>query len=327
MAIAVPALGAGDPPAAPPQAGPNSPLSRALGDPANPKVHAVGPDRPLKLPSDAARVVRNGDVVEIDPGTYEDCAVWRANGLKLRGKGGVAHIANKSCQGKGLWVIDGDNATVENMRFTGAAVPDKNGAGIRLTGGSLTVRNSAFEDNENGILAGAAPGKTITIEASRFERNGKCDPVCAHGIYVNQVDRLVVQDSVFREQRIGHHIKSRARNTVIVGNTIEDGDRGTASYLIDLPDAGDALIARNRLQKGRRSDNTSIAIAYGQESQNNPGTTVRIEDNQYRSDLPNPASFVFNNTKLAVVLSGNMLCGQVTPLTGPGEVRGTKPCK
>lgn len=295
--------------------------------PAKGTVHQVGPTRALKHPSDAARLVRDGDIVEIDPGTYVDCAVWRANGLTIRGKGGLAHVRSKTCQGKAIWVIDGDNTTVERIRFSDAAVPDKNGAGIRLTGGSLTVRNAVFEANENGILAGNAPGKTVLIEASRFERNGKCDPVCAHGIYINEYDRVVVRNSVFRDQRIGHHIKSRARSTTVTGTTIEDGPAGTASYLIDIPNGGDVLIAGNRLQKADSSDNRTIAIAIGLEGAKHRSSSIRIEDNDFRSDVTEPVNFVRNEAQRGAILSGNALCGAVVPLAGPGEVRSSRPCK
>lgn len=301
-------------------------VAQSVAPPTAGVVHQVGPTRALKLPSDAARIAKDGDTVEIDPTTYEDCAVWRANGLTLRGKGGVAHVTTKTCQGKAIWVIDGDRTTVERIRFTRAAVRDKNGAGIRLTGGTLTVRQSVFEDNENGILAGSAAGKTVTIEGSRFERNGKCEPDCAHGIYINTVDRVVVRDSVFRGQKIGHHIKSRALSTTVTGTTIEDGADGTASYLIDLPNGGDALIARNKLQKGARSDNWSIAIAYGLEGARNPAKSVRIEDNVFRSDLPQTTDFVRNGAPNPMTLRDNALCGLVVPLNGPGTVATSLPC-
>lgn len=301
-------------------------VAQPVAAPATGVVHQVGPTRALRLPSEAARIARDGDTVEIDPGTYEDCAVWRASRLKLLGKGGIAHVTTKTCQGKAIWVIDGDDTTVERIRFSRAAVPDKNGAGIRLTGGTLTVRQSVFEDNENGILAGSAAGKTVTIEASRFERNGKCEPDCAHGIYINTVARVIVRDSVFRGQKIGHHIKSRALSTTVTGTTIEDGATGTASYLIDLPNGGDALIAGNRLQKGPRSDNRSIAIAYGLEGARNPAKSVQIENNLFRSDLPQSTDFVRNGAANAVTLSGNALCGIVVPLSGPGTVVSTQPC-
>lgn len=289
-------------------------------------THLVGPARLLKMPSDAARVARDGDVVEIDAGTYVDCAVWRASGLTIRARGGHAHVRDRTCQGKAIWVIDGNNTTVERIRFSHAAVRDQNGAGIRLSGGSLVVRDSVFEDNENGILAGDGPGRTVLIERSRFERNGKCEADCAHGIYIGRYGSLTVRDSTFRDQRIGHHIKSRALSTTVTGTTIEDGPAGTASYLIDIPNGGMVLIARNRMQKADTSDNRQTAIALGMEGARNPSRSIRIEGNDFRSDVRGPVSFVRNNTGHEAVVSGNMLCGQVVPLTGPGKVASSRPC-
>ncbi len=90
----------------------------------------------------------------------------------------------------GIWVISGNNVRVENIAFSGARVRDKNGAGIRLLGANLTVRNCRFIDNENGILAGRTKknkGESeIVIEDSLFERNGHSSGR-AHGIYVGNI--------------------------------------------------------------------------------------------------------------------------------------------
>ncbi len=57
---------------------------RPAGAPRKPVVYRVGRDRELRVPSHAASLVRDGDVVLIDAGEYRDCAVWRANRLTLR---------------------------------------------------------------------------------------------------------------------------------------------------------------------------------------------------------------------------------------------------
>lgn len=40
----------------------------------------VGPGKPLRLPSAAAAQARDGDVIQIAPGRYVDCAVWNTKG-------------------------------------------------------------------------------------------------------------------------------------------------------------------------------------------------------------------------------------------------------
>src|SRR5262245_37443425 len=154
---------------------------------ARPKVLKVGKDKPLKLPSQAAAVVKDGDVVEIDAGVYErDVASWRAHNLILRGVGGRAHLKSggAAAEAKGIWVVFGNNTTVENIEFSGCAVRDLNGAGIRQHGDGLTVRNCFFHDNEMGILGGGGAASVVLIENSEFARNGAGDGQ-SHNIYIS----------------------------------------------------------------------------------------------------------------------------------------------
>lgn len=287
------------------------------------KVLLVGPDRDLRMPSDAAAVAEDGDVVRFDPGEYVDCAIWRARGLVLEAPAGAAHVRDRACAGKAIWVIAGDDVTVENITFSGARVPDQNGAGIRAEGKNLTVRRSRFYDNENGLLGGTVAGSTILIEGSVFERNGKCAANCAHGVYVDRIERLRVVGSRFRDQRVGHHVKSGALALEVLGSTIEDGPEGTASYLIDVTSGGAVVIADNRMQKGPKSENrgTAIHIAGGGAAD---GAEYRISNNRFRSDNPAEVAFVRNRTIVPAVLAGNRLEGNVVPLVGPGSVDSSK---
>ena len=225
----------------------------------------VGPDRALTTPSAAAAVARDGDTVLIDRGTYSgDVAVWTQDDLTLRGHGGRAHLraAGASAQGKAIWVIAGDRTTVDRIEFSGATVPDDNGAGIRQEGDGLTVTRSWFHDNQDGILTGAAPDSDIVITRSRFFRNGGGDGY-THNIYVGAVRSLRVTGSWLWGADVGHELKSRAARNTIVGNLISDR-RGTASYSIDLPNGGRSLVAGNTVVQGPRSENSTL-VSYGEE--------------------------------------------------------------
>jgi hypothetical protein len=156
---------------------------------------------------------------------------------------------------------------------------------------------------------------------SEFRGNGKCDGQCAHGIYINGVQQLEVEHSRFIGQHIGHHIKSRAHNTVLIDNDIADGPDGNSSYLIDIPNGGNVLIQGNRLQKGKMAENTGTAVPIGEEGATNPTQQLIIRDNTFVSDLPEPTVFVRNATTTPAMLSGNHLHGHITPLVGPGTVR------
>lgn len=283
-------------------------------------VLEVGPSQRLKQPSDAARVAQAGDTIRIAPGTYTDCAIWGASSLTIAGAGPGTVLADKTCAGKAIFVIAGSDVTVRNLTFTRATVADHNGAGIRAEGRNLTVQDSRFIDNENGILAAPIPGSTIRIINSEFRGNGKCEPQCAHGIYINAVDHLIVSHSRFFDQHVGHHLKSRALHTAVIDNEIADGPDGNSSYLIDIPNGGDVLIQGNRMQKGPKSENRDTAVAIGFEGVKHPTDQIIIRDNTFTSDLPMQTSFVHNRTTTPATLSGNHLQGRVTPLLGLGTV-------
>ncbi|HZD53883.1 MAG TPA: tetratricopeptide repeat protein, partial [Woeseiaceae bacterium] len=131
------------------------------------RVLAVGPNEKLKTPAAAARVARDGDIVEIAAGTYRrDVATWNASGLWLRASRGQAVLDSAGAVAKdmGIWVIRGDNTIVDGIRFAGARSTHKNGSGIRLLAHNLWVRRSEFHDNEDGILSFNRPGGEVVIE-------------------------------------------------------------------------------------------------------------------------------------------------------------------
>jgi hypothetical protein len=280
----------------------------------------VGPSRALKLPSDAATVAQPGDVIRIAAGVYTDCATWRANGLTIEGEGTGAILSGKPCAAKGIFAMTGTDITVRNLTFENAAGSDHNGAGILAQGVNLTVERSSFIANENGILAGAIRGSTIRIFDSEFRGNGKCEGACAHGIYVGVIDRLDIERCHFVDQHVGHHIKSRALRTILIDNDIADGPAGNSSYLVDISNGGDLLMADNRLEKGPHSENETTAVAIGFEGEKNPTHALVIRNNIFTSDLRTPTAFVGNRTTTEAVLSGNQLDGRVIPLVGPGTV-------
>jgi parallel beta helix pectate lyase-like protein len=279
----------------------------------------VGPTQPLKLPSEAAAIAKPGDTVRIAPGVYTDCAVWHAGDLTIEGTGPGATIAGKSCAGKGIFILQGNDVIVRNLTFAHAAVPAHNGAGIRAEGHNLTIQDSHFIDNENGILAAMIASGTIRVLDSEFRGNGKCDPQCAHGIYVGGIQLLDIERSRFLDQHQGHHIKSRALRTIIIANDIADGPIGNSSYLVDIPNGGDLLMQDNTLEKGPHSEN-SAAISIGAEGVKNPTNQLIIRGNTFTNDMGRPTIFVHNRTTTAAMLSGNQLHGVVAPLVGPGTV-------
>ena len=290
-------------------------------EPATARTLQVGPDQAYKVPSTAIAAAHDGDVVDVVPGQYYDCAVITQNNLTVQGTAPGAVLTDKTCQGKALLVIDGANVTIRNLTLQRARVPDQNGAGIRAEGGNLTIENSRFINDQNGILGADNPQAVIHVSGSTFEDNGICGGSCSHAIYVGHFKLLRVDHSHFMRTHDGHSIKSRASRTEVIDNDIADGPDGTSSYLIDIPNGGSALIDGNRLEKGPRTGNPANAIMIGEEGVDQSTDSLIVRDNHFTNDQARSTTFVNNITATPVQLSGNVFQGQVRPLAGDGLPR------
>lgn len=249
----------------------------------------VGPNKQYTKPSDVADLVQDGDVVEIDAGTYRcDTGVrWWANDLTIRGVGGFAHMDADGCfipGGKGIWNPKGRNFTIENIEFSGASVPDQNGTGIRYEGSGLfTVKKSYFHDNENGILyTSQNPDGEIVITHSEFANNGYGDGQ-SHNLYINQAKSLTFKYNYSHSASIGHLLKTRARENHIMYNRLT-GEDGTQSYEIDVSNGGLAYIIGNIFHQGPGTDNSGI-IAYAAEGANAGEQRLYVINNTVVNDL------------------------------------------
>lgn len=279
---------------------------------ANPHVLQVGWGKKYLFPSVAAQFARDGDTVEIDAGDYDgDVAVWKQNNLTIRAVGGRAHIraAGKSAQGKAIWVVKGNNVTVENIEFSGAEVSDGNGAGIRIEGQGITIRNCYFHDNQDGILGGAGKESDIVIENSEFARNGAGDGQ-SHNIYIGAARSFTLKFSYSHHARVGHNVKSRAQKNFILYNRIMDEKTGNSSYDIDLPNGGLAYIIGNLIQQGPDTENATI-ISYGAEGLKNPDNELYVVNNTIVNDRPQGGKFLFVKPGAAKVeIINNLFVGK-----------------
>ncbi|HUB14883.1 MAG TPA: right-handed parallel beta-helix repeat-containing protein [Acetobacteraceae bacterium] len=288
--------------------------------PARSAILQVGPGQPFAKPSQAIAEARDGDTIDIAPGRYYDCAVVRQNNLTIQGAGPGAVMTETTCMGKAILITNGNNITLRNLTLQRARVPDENGAGIRAQGGNLTIEGVKFLNNQDGILTTSNPKADITIVNSEFVHNGLCAQACAHGIYAGFIHALKVEHTRFFDTQQGHSIKSQALATAVIDCDIEDGPGGTSSYLIDVPHGGSLLVRGNKLEKGPKSGNHSVAISIGEGSVTQPTDSIVIEDNTFTNDNAQPTIFVRNVTARPAELINNKLNGQVRPLDGDGKV-------
>ncbi len=285
------------------------------------KTLEVGAGRAFAMPSAAAAAAGPGDHIVIYPGQYFDCATLAANNLTVEGAGDAATVVltDKTCGGKALLIVDGDDITIRNLTLTRARVADGNGAGIRAEGGNLTVDGVHFINNQDGILTGSNPSMVLTVRHSEFTKNGVCLEACAHAIYAGKIASLMVQDSVFRDTRQGHDIKSRAAHTEVTGCDIQDGQSGTASYLIEAPNGGAVIVRNNTLEKGPMSGNHTAAISVGAEGVDQATPEITVEHNHFTNDGNYRTALVNNMSATEATLRGNTIKGSVDPLRGDGS--------
>lgn len=241
------------------------------------KTWLIGPDKTYQFCSQVSNLVNDGDTVFIYENHYmnDKQVSWSKNNLHIEGKGHVileagAIIANDFSNGKGIFVVKGQNVTIKNIEFRNAKVPDRNGAGIRQEACNLTISNCIFDGNEMGILCGTLPNCKTTIEFCTFKGNGSpFNPGYQHNVYINNIDTLIFRyNSSTDAIAEGHELKSRAKFNYIAYNWIANTD-SEDSRTIDLPNGGTALLIGNILLQGPNSANNNI-IGYGLEGLSNP---------------------------------------------------------
>lgn len=261
---------------------------------ADARTIVVGPGQAVSRIADAARIANDGDEILILPGEYRgDVAVWRQRALTLRGVGErpVLIADGADAEGKAIWVIRNGDFVVENIEFRGTRVASGNGAGIRFEGGRLEVRDSAFIDNQNGILTSNNPEAELIVRDSVFADAPRPNPSLPHLLYVGRIARFELTGSQFHNGFEGHLVKSRARENLIRYNLLFDGAQGEASYELEFPDGGLAEVVGNVIGQSAATRNLAL-VSYGAESLAWPENRLILAHNTLYSEGMRPARFV-----------------------------------
>ncbi len=299
---------------------------------AAPAAHAgpvlkVGPRQALRSLAAAARAAKDGTLIEVDAGDYlADAATWPQHDLSLRAVGGRVRMiaAGAHAQGKGLFVTTGQRQRIEGFDFIGTQVPDRNGAGIRLEAGSLSLLDCGFERNENGVLTGNDEHIELDIVDCDF---GAIAPGegSTHNLYVGAIKRLAVMGSYFHHGFKGHLLKSRAALNHILYNRLSDEIGGRASYELEFPNGGVAVVMGNLIMQSSTTENAHV-ISYGAEGYRWPRQGLYLVNNTLVDQRPSGGIWLRvapSTAGLPVRLLNNLLLGpQRLPNDGAWEMRG-----
>jgi hypothetical protein len=288
---------------------------------------SVGPGKTYAAPCAAFSAAKDGDTIQIAGNkTYSGdvCTITR-NNLLIQGINGRPKIdaAGKNAGGKGIWVIDGNNTTIDNVEMYGAAVSDANGAALRLEGSGFTLRNAFIHDNQNGILANGVTTSDILVEYSEFGHNGAADGQ-SHNLYIGHVKSLTFRYSFSHDANVGHNLKSRAEINMIAYSrfsSLNAGQTGSTaagkpSYEIDLPNGGASYLIGNVIQQPTAVSNSSM-VAYGEEGVSNASQNLYVINNTFLNDFSDGGNFLFvsGNVKVAAVAQNNIFGGAGTMST------------
>ena len=297
---------------------PPPPLRRSPGetlppDPIPPgvRIWRVSAAGPLIRIADAAKLAGDGDVIEIEGGDYrQDVAVWQQKRLTIRGVNGAARLFadGRVAEGKAIWVIRNGDFDISNIDFIGARAGDGNGAGIRFEGGRLRVRGCLFWGNQMGLMTGGdgtMPTASLVIEKSEFAYSHVLGR-WGHNLYVGSLDSLTVQGSYFHHAGVGHLIKSRARRNTVLYNRLTDEAGGRASYELEFPNGGEAVVIGNLIQQQGATENGTI-VSMGAEGYRWPTNALYLASNTIVNDHSHGGAFLVVSKGADRVLSANNL--------------------
>lgn len=269
--------------------------------------------------NDAVKAIgtRQGTII-IRPGIYQQCSVQEAGSIAYRASvPGQVVFDRVTCEGKAALVLRGQSASVDGIIFQGMAVPDANGAGIRLEKGNLSITRSIFRDSEQGILSAEDPAGAISIDQTSFSGLGRCDRglSCAHSIYIGNYGSLTVTNSRFERGNGGHYVKSRAARVTIRNNAFDDSRGKATNYMIDLPGGATGVISGNIFVQGANKENYSAFITIAAEGRDRSSAGLSINDNDANivPGIERNSTFLANWTDDGVILGANRLGRGIKP--------------
>ncbi len=259
---------------------------------------------------------RDGDTIEIYSGYYRagiGASFVDRNNLTIRGVGPTRPVLDSrfsALKEKGCLIIVGNNITIENLEILNTRVQQAsggNGAAIRIepSNQGLTIRDCYFHNNDNGILGGYNLSSDILVENCEFARNGSGTGY-THNMYIGRARSFTLRHSYTHSASAGHLIKTRAMTNYILYNRITT-EEGTASYEVNIPDAGTAYVIGNVIQQSPTSHNGGI-IDYASESFINPGRNLYVINNTIVNER-HAGTFVQTRGLTIALLQNNIFAG------------------
>jgi Right handed beta helix region len=303
-------------------------------------TYQVGPTRTYHTVG-ALAALTAGDVVEIDPATYNEVKRWTVSGtaakpIVVRGVGGARPVfdaTNQVVDGvsprpRAVFQVEANYITLENLEFRNARNGD-NGAGVRVTSGNnATVRNCRITFCDMGIMCDN--NSNLVIEASEIASNGT--PLYdgySHNFYLGG-NSATVRFCYIHDSLYGQNFKTRAHYTELLYNYIADSQDGEVG-LVDATETaatnshavmiGNIVISKPRLS----GYNSGRFIQFGQDSGGPHNGTLFAFNNTFVAGDGRIQFLSANVTNATIIAENNILygSGQLVGTVGGGGVSGT----
>ena len=277
-----------------------------------------------------------GDIVEIDPGTYNEVKRWTnpgsaANPIIIRGVGATRPVFDATGKDVGgslpnpraAFQIEADYITIENLEFKNAR-NGNNGAGIRVRGGNnATIRNCRITDCDMGMMSDG--NSNLLVETSEICSNGTAlYDGYSHNFYLGGTSATLrfcyIHDSLY-----GQNFKTRAHYTELLYNYIADSQDGE----IGMVDAAETAAANSHavmignivISKPRLSGyNNGRFIQFGHDSGGQHNGTLFAFHNTFIAGDGRISFLSANTTGATVVAHNNIFYGsdKIVGTTGGG---------
>jgi hypothetical protein len=302
-------------------------------------TYQVGPTRPYHTVG-ALPALTAGDIVEVDPATYNEVKRWTVSGtaakpIVVRGVGGARPIfdaTNQVVDGvlphpRAVFQVEANFITLENLEFRNARNGD-NGAGIRVTSGNnVTARNCRITFCDMGIMSDN--NSNLVIEASEIASNGtSLYDGFSHNFYLGG-NSATIRFCYIHDSLYGQNFKTRAHYTELLYNYIADSQDGEVG-LVDAAETaatnshavmiGNIVISKPRLS----GYNSGRFIQFGQDSGGQHNGTLFAFNNTFIAGDGRIQFLSANMTNATIIAENNIFygSGQLVGTIG-GGVSGT----
>jgi hypothetical protein len=173
------------------------------------------------------------------------------------------------------------------------------------------VKNCKFFHNEMGLLTDNRASTTVELYNNEFAYStATSNRGYTHNVYIGRNGLLIAEGNYSHHADGGHLFKSRAAVNIIRYNRFTDeNDPATsrASYELDLPDGGQALVVGNVFGQSAYGDNTTL-VSFARENAGVwPSNELYAAHNTFLNDRSSTSPLLGADPSAKIVWQNNLL--------------------